>query len=81
MGHHLINDLKELCLFYIKREDISVMAPPSKFLDENTEYDQDSRNNKNFNSNLSFQSKKSSNLNQPRAGSQRNRSFSSFLSQ
>lgn len=47
LGHHLINDLKELCLFYIKREDISMHAPDSKFFDGNGEYENDSKNNKN----------------------------------
>ena len=31
MGHLLINDLRELCLFYIRREDISVAGNMSNF--------------------------------------------------
>ena len=29
LGHLLINDLRELCLFYIRREDISVAGGPA----------------------------------------------------
>jgi len=39
----LINDLKELCLFYVRREDISVNMPEPS-LDVNAEYEADSRN-------------------------------------
>ena len=31
LGHLLINDLRELCLFYIRREDISVAGQISNF--------------------------------------------------
>lgn len=42
LSHHLINDLKELCLFYIKREDISINLP-NPVIDVH-EYEGDSRN-------------------------------------
>lgn len=73
LGHLLINDLRELCLFYIRREDISVQGNISNFysVDIAGAYDPPKDDNGNFNSNVS-QSKK---------GAQRNRSFSSFLSQ
>lgn len=31
LGHLLINDLRELCLFYIRREDISIQGNISNF--------------------------------------------------
>ena len=78
LSHHLINDLKELCLFYIKREDISVSFP-NQSIDVHPEYEADSRNKSHFQSNAS-------NISKGRSGSKgnannRNRSFSSFLSQ
>jgi hypothetical protein len=77
LSHHLINDLKELCLFYIKREDISVSFP-NQSIDGNPEYEADSRNKSHFNSNASNLSKGKSVGKLP--GNNRNRSFSSFLS-
>lgn len=77
LGHLLINDLRELCLFYIRREDISVQGNISNFYSVDMAagpYDQpkdDSAAGNNFNSNP----------NVSRKGGQRNRSFSSFLSQ
>ena len=32
LGHLLINDLRELCLFYIRREDIGAVVPTNNFL-------------------------------------------------
>lgn len=76
LSHHQINDLKELCLFYIKREDISVNLP-TPAVESHPEYEGDSRT-KQFNSNLSHQSKGVLPKNNNNV---RNRSFSSFLSQ
>ena len=81
LGHLLINDLRELCLFYIRREDISVAGQISNFYSvDNVQgpYDQP-KNDNNFSSNQSLGdagAAKSKN-----GGGQRNRSFSSFLSQ
>ena len=56
LGHLLINDLRELCLFYIRREDISVVAPANNFMSQDMSgvYDGSSNVNNNFNSNQSF---------------------------
>jgi hypothetical protein len=79
-SHHLINDLKELCLFYIKREEISI-SMPHPTIEGKEEYEGDSRN-KNasaFNSNLSNVSKGGKLFNRNNSNA-RNKSFSSFLS-
>lgn len=78
LSHHLINDLKELCLFYIKREDIS-MSFPNQSIEGNPEYEGESRNKSHFHSNASNISKGKSGNKLPT--NNRNRSFSSFLSQ
>jgi len=31
LSHLLLNDLRELCVFYIRREDIASVAPASNF--------------------------------------------------
>ena len=78
LGHLLINDLWELCLFFIRREEISIQGGNiSKFYSMDMvggayEQPKDDKAN-NFNSNQSVARNK--------AGGQRNRSFSSFLSQ
>lgn len=79
LSHLLINDLKELALFYIKREDISVSLP-NQSVQGNTEYEADSRNKSHFNSNASNVSKGGKSVTKEQ-GKNRNRSFSSFLSQ
>ena len=80
LGHLLINDLRELCLFYIRREDISIAGNVSNFYSVDMAagaYEQppidDNAQGTNFNSNVSR-----GGVNKPGL---RNRSFSSFLSQ
>lgn len=80
LGHLLINDLRELCLFFIRREEISIQGGnTSNFYSVDMAegaYEQkieDIAKGKNFNSNQSLVRNK--------AGGARNRSFSSFLSQ
>ena len=78
LGHLLINDLRELCLFYIRREDISVAGNISNFYSVDTvpgPYDQPKDDNaigSNYSSNNSLLRNR---------GGARNRSFTSFLSQ
>ena len=86
MGHLLINDLRELCLFYIRREDISVAGNMSNFYSVDNlaagAYDQPKDDNGQgaFNSNNSAAGGAAGRSTRP-GGTQRNRSFSSFLSQ
>lgn len=80
LGHLLINDLRELCLFFIRREDISVAGNISNFYSVDNlaagAYDQPPKddNAQGFSTNNSIAAKN-------KIGAQRNRSFSSFLSQ
>lgn len=85
LNHLLINDLRELCLFYIKKEDISLNNPPLHF---NSQSVQDFEKktgkklrNNNFSSNQSYQSGTEVTKSLPGKNNVRNRSFSSFLSQ
>ena len=52
LGHLLINDLRELCLFIIRREDIGAVMPTNNFLSQDMSgvYDAGGNSN-NFNSN------------------------------
>ena len=77
LGHLLINDLRELCLFYIRREDISVAGNISNFYSVDNPaagaYVQPVEVNvQGFGTNSSMARNK--------IGAMRNRSFSSFLS-
>ena len=58
LGHLLINDLRELCLFYIRREDITVTAPPNNYMSSQTEQAYENIESKQYNSNMSFQGRK-----------------------
>lgn len=75
LNHLLINDLTSLCKFYIKREEISAVAPAQAQFHSHSITDIEPRKNRNL-SQQSYASEKS-------VGSRanRNRSFSSFLSQ
>ena len=79
LGHLLINDLRELCMFYIRREDINTSSQIHNFysVDMAGAYDSNKHDDSNnFNSNTS--------MNRQGVGAgksnARNRSFSSFLS-
>ena len=77
LGHLLINDPRELCLFYIRREDITSMAPPNNYMSSQTEQAYENLEGKVNSNNMSFQGRKRTASSQ----AMRNRSFSSFLSQ
>lgn len=79
LNHLLINDLRELCQFYIRREDI-VQKAPSKYISNDhskstAEMPNTGNKRNHFNSNQSYQSEKSS------KSVNRNKSFSSYLNQ
>ena len=40
LGHLLINDLRELCLFYIRREDIGSSSQINNFYSQDLAYEQ-----------------------------------------
>ena len=79
LGHLLINDLRELCLFYIRREDIGASSHVNNFYSVDMAsgaYEQpknENVGNSNYSSNNSLARNSKTGL--------RNRSFSSFLSQ
>jgi hypothetical protein len=85
LGHLLINDLRELCLFIIRREDIGSSSQINNFYSQDMvqgAYEQPKDDNiagSNFNSNNV--NNRSSVGRGSRQGGVRNRSFSSFLSQ
>lgn len=75
LGHLLINDLRELCMFYIRREDIGSSSHVNHFYSQDSAYETQQPTkgaNSNFNSQQSGTRSKTGH---------RNRSFSSFLSQ
>ena len=80
LNHLLINDLRELCQFYIRREDIVQKAPSGKYgtgdhSKSTAEMPAGSGKRNHFNSNTSYQSEKTN------KSVARNRSFSSYLNQ
>ena len=75
MNHLLVNDLRELCQFYIQREDItsSAVRPQAKEGAAHSHSQANFKSKSNFNSVQSYATDKSTKSN-------RNRSFSNYLS-
>ena len=78
INHLLLNDMRELTLFYIKREDISIGRPGiNKYASvDHSKSQAEFKSKGNLHHNQSYQTEKSA-----QSKSIRNRSFSNYLSQ